>query len=477
MSFNSLEFLLFFPVVAALFFSQSRKLRWPLLLAASYFFYMSWRPAYVLLILASTVVDYVAALRVQAATNRLKRRSYLALSLVNNLGLLFVFKYYNFFSRSFEAAFSWLGLPSEVPVLLPVGISFYTFQTLSYTIDVYRGRFPAQKHLGRFALYVAFFPQLVAGPIERPHRLLPQLARLHAGINYARITSGLKLIAWGLFKKMVIADRLAPLVDQVYADPQQHAGAALLLATYCFGFQIYFDFSGYSDIAVGTARVLGIKLTRNFRQPYLAGSLREFWRRWHISLSTWFRDYLYIPLGGNRLGRWRMSFNMLVVFLLSGLWHGANWTFLVWGGLHGLGVLVSRATWRLRNWTARLTGLDRSSEVRRLLGIVLTFHFVTFAWIFFRAPSISNALQIIEKLFQGGFFDLCWEELPVSETGLVALLVAIVLTEWLDCLKGGFGAFLAAGPIWLRWLLYTTIVLGIILFGSYDEQRFIYFQF
>lgn len=477
MSFNSLEFLLFFPVVAALFFSQSRKLRWPLLLAASYFFYMSWRPAYVFLILASTAVDYVAGLGMQAATSRMKRRSYLALSLVANLGLLFVFKYYNFFSRSFEAAFDWLGLPPEVPVLLPVGISFYTFQTLSYSIDVYRRRFPAQRHLGRFALYVAFFPQLVAGPIERPHRLLPQLARLHARIDYARITGGLKLMAWGLFKKMVIADRLAPLVDQVYADPQQQAAAALILATYCFGLQIYFDFSGYSDIAVGGARVLGVELMQNFRQPYLSCSLREFWRRWHISLSTWFRDYLYVPLGGNRLGRWRMGFNMLVVFLLSGLWHGANWTFLVWGGLHGLGVLFSHATEGLRNWTARLTGLDRSPKLRRLLGIVFTFHFITFAWIFFRAPSISSAFRIVQKLFQGGFFNLSWEALPVSQVGLLTLLVCIVLTEWIDWLKGGFVAFLSMGPSWLRWVLYSTLVVGIILFGSYDEQRFIYFQF
>ena len=369
------------------------------------------------------------------------------------------------------------GLPAEIPTLLPVGISFYTFQTLSYSIDIYRGQIAAEKHLGRFALYVAFFPQLVSGPIERSRRLLPQLHLLHSRIDYARITGGLKLMAWGFFKKMVVADRLAPLVDQVYADPQQQTAAALALATYCFGFQIYFDFSGYSDIAVGSARVLGVELMQNFRQPYLSCSLREFWGRWHISLSTWFRDYLYFPLGGNRLGRKRTAFNLLVVFLFSGLWHGANWTFLCWGALHGMGVLLSHATEGFRNRLARLTRLDRFPMARHLFGVVVTFHFVTFAWIFFRAQSVSDALQISHRLSQGGLFDLSWKMLPISQAGLLTLLLCIVLIEWIELRGKGFCSFLSTGPGWLRWTLYCTLVVSIILFGNYDEQKFIYFQF
>ena len=342
MLFNSLEFLLFLPVVLVCYALTPRHLRWIPLLAASYYFYASWRLEYLTLILASTAVDYAAGLALGRVTNRASRRALVGLSLVANLGILLFFKYANFFAQTWSSMIGAGADGSLHTFLLPVGISFYTFQTLSYTIDVYRGRIEPERHLGRFALYVAFFPQLVAGPIERAGRLLPQVTRM-ASPNTDQIVSGLRLALWGFFKKVVIADRLALVVDQVYGNPADQSGITWLIGTYFFAFQIYCDFSGYSDIAIGVARLLGFDLMKNFRVPYSASSLREFWGRWHISLSTWFRDYVYIGLGGNRvqLGRWIA--NILVTFLVSGLWHGANWTFVVWGGLHGAYLVIEHA--------------------------------------------------------------------------------------------------------------------------------------
>lgn len=346
MLFNSLQFLLFLPVVVALYFATPHRFRWALLLLASYYFYAAWRPEYLLLIIASTLVDYLCALRMGRLESRRRRKKYLVLSLGSNLGLLFGFKYLTFFNESTRAVFDQLNIFYGVPtfeILLPVGISFYTFQTLSYTIDVYRGARPPERHLGIFALYVSFFPQLVAGPIERSTRLLPQFFQ-HHGFDAGRVQSGLRLILWGFFKKIVIADRLAVYVNAVYANPSAYDGPSLLLATYFFAFQIYCDFSAYSDIAIGSARVMGFELMQNFRRPYFARSIQEFWQRWHISLSTWFRDYVYLPLGGNRVPTWRWYTNLLLVFLVSGLWHGANWTFVVWGALHGTYLVFAIAT-------------------------------------------------------------------------------------------------------------------------------------
>jgi len=335
MLFNSLDFLIFFPVIVGLYFALSPKYRWVLLLGASYYFYMCWKAEYIILIVFSTLVDYFAARQMARIQEKKKRRPFLYLSLLSNLGLLFFFKYWNFFSGETRALLDSWNIMADVPtfqLLLPVGISFYTFQTLSYTIDVYNGKLEPEKNLGRFALYVSFFPQLVAGPIERATHLLPQL-RQTFDFDYQRVVSGLQQMLWGFFKKVVIADRLAVYVNEIYASPGDENGLALLLATYFFAFQIYCDFSGYSDIAIGAARVMGYDLMENFRTPYLSKSIREFWSRWHISLSTWFRDYLYIPLGGNRVPQVRWFLNLFIVFVVSGFWHGANWTFLIWGAL------------------------------------------------------------------------------------------------------------------------------------------------
>ena len=338
MLFHSFAYFTFFPCVVALYFAIPPRHRWALLLAASYYFYAAWKPEYLLLIVASTLVDYLVGLGLGRHREPRVRRWLLAASLILNLGLLGVFKYADFFGQSLAGLARALGGGRNIPalnLLLPVGISFYTFQTLSYTIDVYRGEREPERHLGRFALYVSFFPQLVAGPIERSTHLLPEL-RAARPFDLDRVLSGLLLFAWGLFKKLVIADRAAAFVDAVYADPERFQGPTIIVATYLFAFQIYADFSGYSDMAVGSARVMGIELMENFDRPYAARSITDFWRRWHISLSTWFRDYLYIPLGGNRVVPRRRLFNVLVVFVLSGLWHGASWTFVAWKAYHSV---------------------------------------------------------------------------------------------------------------------------------------------
>ncbi len=333
MLFNSIEFLIFFPIVSIVHFLIPHKYRWVWLLLASYYFYMSWRIEYITLIWISTLIDYFAGRQMGKTDDRKKKRKYLLLSLFANLGLLFTFKYWNFFTSSLNIVLRAMHITYEIPylnVVLPVGISFYTFQTLSYTIDVYRGVKSTEKHLGIFALYVAFFPQLVAGPIERSTNLLPQFFEKH-NIDWRRIVDGLKLMMWGMFKKVVIADRLAVFVDRVYGNPYDYTGLSHIVATIFFAFQIYCDFSGYSDIAIGSAQVLGFNLMDNFRRPYFSRSVSEFWRRWHISLSSWFRDYVYIPMGGNRVSPKRWHFNILTVFVVSGLWHGANWTFISQG--------------------------------------------------------------------------------------------------------------------------------------------------
>ncbi|MBN2311845.1 MAG: MBOAT family protein, partial [Candidatus Hydrogenedentes bacterium] len=344
MLFNSYQFLIFFPVVACLHFMLPHRWRWLLLLLASYAFYMAWVPSYIILILVSTLVDYVAAILISRTEVKAKRTAFLMLSLFTNFGLLFTFKYFNFFNESLRVLFDYFGIAYSIPAshfLLPVGISFYTFQTLSYTIEVYRGRQECERRFGIFALYVAFFPQLVAGPIERPQNLLKQFF-VRQRFDPARATSGLQLLLWGMFKKVVIADRLALVVDQVYnGDAYSYHGASLYVATFFFAFQIYCDFSGYSDIAIGTARLLGFDLMKNFDRPYSARSIGEFWQRWHISLSTWFRDYVYIPLGGSRVAVPRWYLNLAITFTVSGLWHGANWTFVIWGALHAVYYIAS----------------------------------------------------------------------------------------------------------------------------------------
>lgn len=477
MLFNSMQFCVFFPVAVGLYYLIPGRWRWAWLLAASYAFYMAWNPGYVVLLWISTLVDYGAALQIAKADRPVVRRRWLALSLSANLGLLFFFKYYNFFQDSLGAATGALGWPLELPhsnFLLPLGISFYTFQTLSYTIDVYRGTMRPERHLGRFALYVCFFPQLVAGPIERAARLLPQLNRVHA-LDYGRVTDGLRLMGWGLFKKMVIADRLATVVEQVYRDPASQGGPALVLATLCFAFQIYCDFSGYSDIAIGAARVLGVQLSANFNRPYAAASITEFWRRWHITLSTWFRDYVYVPLGGNRTLRGRWVFNILLVFAVSGLWHGASWTFLVWGLLHGIFLLAERGLARAFPALARIP-----TELK----VAATFTAVNIAWVFFRAADVGQAWLILRRLpadwgtvFAAGYWTGARLGLPGSELLFVAVCVAVMEAVQYAQARTPLQPWFRARPLWMRWTAYAILFWTLFLGGVFRQTEFIYFVF
>ena len=482
MSFNSLSFVLFFTAVLVLYFSIPHRFRWILLLAASYYFYMCWKIEYVVLILAATLVNYLCGLQMGRTADRGKRKKYLVLSLVSSLALLFAFKYFNFFNESVRQLFDKLNLVYHVPmlrVLLPVGISFYTFQALSYTIDVYRGRKEPEKHIGIFALYVAFFPQLVAGPIERASNLLPQFRKKN-DFDYQNLREGLLLVLWGMFKKIVIADRLALYVNQVYNNASDYQGLPLIVATYFFAFQIYCDFSGYSDIARGTAKTMGYDIMNNFDRPYFARSIPDFWRRWHISLSTWFRDYLYIPLGGNRCSRMRWCFNILIVFIVSGLWHGANWTFVIWGTLHGVWQVISVLTEKVR--TAFTGRLKVNSFGLKAIKVFVTFHFVCLGWIFFRANSLSDAVYIIRHIPTNILntarlaepFDLLGEFWFVFALFLISVLIFVQVLQ-----RSRPGTrFLNVKPIWLRWSFYYIIIFAIIIFAVVTEEgQFIYFQF
>ena len=480
MLFNSLDFLYFFPVVVAIYYFMPHGYRWALLLVASYYFYMSWKAEYAVLIAVSTLIDYGVARQMSRTTEQSRRKKWLLLSLVSNLGILFGFKYFNFFSDSFTAALNQFNIFYNVPtfdLLLPVGISFYTFQSMSYSVDVYRGDKEAERHLGIFALYVAFFPQLVAGPIERSTRLLPQFYQKHV-FDYDNVTNGLKLMAWGFFKKLVIADRLAIAVDSVYSNPTESTGLSLIMATYFFAIQLYCDFSGYSDIAIGAARVLGFDLMKNFRQPYFARTVKDFWSRWHISLSSWFRDYLYIPLGGNRMGKRRWYFNLMVVFLLSGLWHGANWTYLAWGGLHGFYLIFGIWTDKLRKQIVAVTPLVRYPLLKMGLDIVVTFHLVTFALIFFRAESITDAFYIVTHLL----VDLMAKPQLGPEFGYYNLFIVVIASGVMTLVhflqeQGRFQELVENRPLWFRWSLYYALVFSILIFGQFGTTEFVYFQF
>ncbi len=482
MLFNSLAFLVFFPIVVGLYFAIPPRKRWMLLLGASYFFYGWWRVDYLALILISTLVDYFAALAMGKRETRAERRPFLILSLCSNLGLLFAFKYLGLFTSTIQRFLAVVAGDVPFPVLellLPVGISFYTFQTLAYTIDVYRGRQEPERHLGIFALYVSFFPQLVAGPIERSQHLLPQFHQTFQ-LDGERIGAGFRIMLWGFFIKCVVADRLAPFVDVVYSDPSGFSGPAVWAATYAFAFQIYGDFAGYSLIAIGTARVMGYDLMDNFHRPYFSKSISEFWRRWHISLSTWFRDYLYIPLGGNRVPRWRWYVNMMIVFAVSGLWHGAAWTFVVWGVLHGGYLALGAATESFRDRLWARVKADGGGAVRRWFQMFLTFHLVLLAWVFFRAESFRGALLTVKQAFEIVPGTYASPFLPGFTTlNLVITALAVVVLIFVDLLerRRSIAERLGAMAWPLRWSIYLVLGAVIILFGSYGETTFIYFQF
>jgi D-alanyl-lipoteichoic acid acyltransferase DltB (MBOAT superfamily) len=410
------------------------------------------------------------------------RRLALALSLATNLGLLFAFKYATFASDSFRALFAAFDVFVDTPAfafLLPVGISFYTFQTLSYTIDVYRGVRAPEPHLGRFALYVAFFPQLVAGPIERSERLLPQFRERHR-FEPGRAADGAQLILWGLFKKLVVADTLAVYVDEVFSQPGAYHGGPVWLAAYFFTFQIYCDFSGYTDIAVGSARLMGFRLMDNFRQPYLARSIADFWRRWHISLSTWFRDYVYLPLGGSRTGSARLALNVLIVFVVSGLWHGANWTFIAWGAVHGGWYLAERATATARRHLAERLRLDRVPRLHATWQVLVTFHVVVAAFVVFRADSLAAAGRLFAALLTPGQAGQPWRVAlrPADFWAALAGFAFVLVVEAAGARKpeGARGPFAAWRPWPRRALVYAT-ALALLIVGRFASQAFIYFQF
>jgi alginate O-acetyltransferase complex protein AlgI len=480
MLFNSIEYCVFLPVVALVFFLFPARVRWAWLLAASWYFYGTWSARYLALFVANTAVAYVAGMLLGRARGAAFRRAVAGGSIGLLLGTLFVFKYLNFVLssvRELAQAFGIALAPVSVELTLPVGVSFYTFQAVAYVVDVYRGRFAPEPHPGIFALYKAFFAQLVAGPIERPHRLLPQLRR-HTEFDYGRTATAASLILWGMFKKVVIADRLALYVNEVYDNPARYHGLTIVLATYFFACQIYCDFSGYSDIALGSARIFGYELMQNFDRPYSARSTREFWSRWHISLSTWFRDYVYIPLGGNRVSPLRNQVNLLIVFLLSGLWHGAAWTFVAWGALHATYLLVGIWTEKPRAWLAARSGLERVPRLHAVFQRFVVLNLVTFAWLFFRAKSFGVARLLIERAFTAPSTpELLVRGVNGYELGiaLCAMTFLYGVHRWQQ--GPNTADFLASLRTPARWALQYGMLASILLFGEFNLTEFIYFQF
>lgn len=502
MLFNSIEFLLFFPAVLLIYWLIPGKARMYWLLVTSYVFYMGWNPQYALLLLFSTAVTWVSGLLIGWSRTRAERaeqegkkkrsltKLWVVLSLVLNLGILFFFKYFDFAVENINSLLTALGRKAVKPafdVLLPVGISFYIFQALSYTMDVYRGDVRVEKNFFKYAVFVSFFPQLVAGPIERSSHLLTQFDTPKS-FSYDRVRDGLLMMLWGFFQKLVIADRAAIAVNEVFNACEYYSGFTVALAAVLFAVQIYGDFAGYSCIAIGAGQVMGFDLMKNFNQPYFAVSITDFWRRWHISLSTWFRDYLYIPLGGNRKGTARKYVNQLIVMLVSGLWHGAAWTYVIWGGLNGMMQVLGGMTHKARKNLRAKLGVRENTLSTRLAQMLVTFVLIDLTWIFFRANTVSDAFHILGSLFRG------WDAKVLVDGSL--LLLGLNATEWC-CLGIGIVVLIAVGvmkecgmsireslsrqQLWFRWLVYLTAVFSVLLLGvygpGYDASAFIYFQF
>ncbi len=480
MLFNSIDFVLFLPIVFTIYWcisGKSPRLQNVFLLIASYFFYGCWNWKFLSLIAFSTLVDYLVGVALGQENRPARRKWLLVASVVVNVGLLGFFKYYNFFLESFVSTFSMLGFEfstSRLNILLPVGISFYTFQTLSYTIDVYRRKLEPTKDLIAFAAFVSYFPQLVAGPIERATNLLPQFFKKRQ-FNYDRAVNGMQQILWGLVKKIVIADNCARVVDNIYANSDSLPGSALLLAVLLFSFQVYGDFSGYSDIAIGLARLFGFNLKQNFNYPYFSRDYGEFWRRWHISISTWFRDYVYIPLGGNRGSQWILVRNILIVFAVSGLWHGANWTFIVFGLVSGLFVLPSMLRATHKNNTGTVAQGKILPNLRESRDMLITFLTFSFTLILFRSASITDAFNYLMRLTSHSFFPIPY--LPDLLTTIL-LVVSFMVVEWTGRTKQF--AIEEIGRRWkrpYRWSLYLGLLFSVMYWGVFDEAHFVYFQF
>ncbi|MBN2158000.1 MAG: MBOAT family protein [Spirochaetes bacterium] len=522
MLFNSLEFFIFLPAVVLLYFLIPHKWRWIWLLVSSifffcYFYYSTYIPGKVpfyyyifvaVALLSVIIVNYYIALRIEKcrASGSHTGSLYVFIGVAFPLILLFIFKYFNFFNQSIAQIANFLGLryPSAVlNILIPVGISYYTFHSLSYLIDVHRGTINAERHLGIFSLYMLFFPKIVAGPIERAKRLIPQFYEEHV-FDYQRTADGLKLMAWGLFKKIVIADRAAIVANEVFNNPQGYFGIYLIIASLCFIFQVYCDFSGYSDMAVGIGQLMGFRLTDNFKRPYLSKSISDLWRRWHITLISWLRDYVYIPMGGNRVARWRWQYNIMVVFILSGIWHGANWTFIIWAAMNGFYQLFSIWTNSIRNKFTSFIGLSKVPKLHNAIKIINTFLLFTFAGIFFRANSTSDGWYFITNLFTGFgklmkiVIALDYEKLrlllvpqnkvtflgfskPAFFPEMITLFLTLVVWGAIEIIQENSSRplriIISEKPWYFRWALYFGMLFALVFLGVYSNQQFIYFKF
>jgi alginate O-acetyltransferase complex protein AlgI len=487
MLFHTLDFAIFFPVVFILYWfvcGRNFKIQNTLLLISSYYFYSCWDWRFLFLLMFSTILDYYTGLKIEENDNPTKRKFWLWLSVGINLGFLGIFKYYNFFITSFAESISLLGVtfnPWTLKIILPVGISFYTFHGLSYVIDIYKKRIVAEKSFVDYSVFVSFFPLLVAGPIERATHLLPQIKKERI-FSYPKAIDGLRQILWGLFKKVVIADQCAIYANMIFNNTEQYNGPVLFLGAIFFAFQIYGDFSGYSDIALGTARLLGIELLKNFSFPYFSRDIAEFWRRWHISLSSWFKDYLYIPLGGSKGGKWMRIRNTFAIFLVSGFWHGANWTFIVWGLLHALYFIPLLLLGKNRNNIEVVANGRMFPSLKETVQIGSTFVLATFAWIFFRAESITHAFVFIKNMFSGiftkqAYIDLLNFIIYKAQYQVFIFIVLFFLIEWIGREKefalAKFG--LNWNPI-LRWSFYIVLFFWVLALGG-DKNEFIYFQF
>ncbi len=497
MLFNSFDFLVFFPIVSLIYFLIPRKIRYIWLLVCSYYFYMCWNAAYAILLFASTFVTWLSGIAIGRAKEqekedpqRLRSKGIVAISFIVNLSMLAFFKYAVFVIDNLNQILEITGVQLMIPkidILLPVGISFYIFQALSYTMDVYRGDVRVEKNILKYMVFVSFFPQLVAGPIERSANLLHQFDEGHK-FNYDRVCRGLMMMTWGYFQKMVIADRVAVLVNQVFDYSGYYAGFEILTGVVFFAVQIYCDFAGYSNIAIGAAEVLGFQLMKNFKEPYLSCNVAEFWKRWHISLTGWFRDYLYIPLGGNRKGKWKKYRNIMIVFLTSGLWHGANWTYVIWGGLNGLFQVIGAQTETLRNTCKKRLGMKTESGSWKLFSGIVTFFLIDFTWIFFRADSVEAAVTMISRLFasfnpwvlaDGTLYTL---GLSMIDFWIAVLSSCILLTVDILHRRGvEIRQWILNQNLCFRWILYYAAIFSVLIFGfygpNYDAAQFIYFQF
>ncbi|WP_293874875.1 MBOAT family O-acyltransferase [Flavobacterium sp.] len=478
MLFNSINFAIFLPIVFTLYWllaKQNLRFQNILLLISSYFFYSCWDWRFLFLLIFSTVLDYFTAIQIAKTSNKKYKKFWFWFSITVNLGFLAVFKYYDFFITSFANAIAIVGIntnPYVLHVILPVGISFYTFHGLSYVIDIYNNRIKPEKNVIDYAVFVSFFPLLVAGPIERATHLLPQIKEKRI-FDYCKAVGGMRQILWGLFKKIVIADQCAHYANMIFINHAEYSGSTLVLGLVFFSFQIYCDFSGYADIAIGTARLFGIDLLRNFAFPYFSRNIAEFWRRWHISLTTWFRDYIYLPLGGSKGGKWVKVRNVMFIFLVSGLWHGANWTYIIWGLLNGLYVLPTILFTSGKKTTEIVAAGKFLPTLKEFLSIILTFILTLFAWILFRSTSIKSAISYASEVFSKSLFTV-----PTVRPTKIFLLILIFMTiEWLG--REEQFAIANVGAKWskgLRWLFYYLLVLTTLYFAG-DEQQFIYFQF